>query len=101
MATQITEDCINCAACEPECPNSAISQGDSIYVINPELCTECVGFYDKEACQAVCPVECCTPDPARAEDEAALIARSLTLHPDDAELKERISSNQVPSRFRA
>ncbi len=63
MATYITEDCINCGACEPECPNEAISEGDEIYVIDPELCTECVGFYDHEACQAVCPVECCLPNP--------------------------------------
>src|SRR4029079_8960716 len=62
MATYITEDCINCGACEPECPNEAISEGDEIYVIDPELCTECVGFYDHEACQAVCPVECCLPN---------------------------------------
>ena len=56
MATYITSDCINCGACEPECPNDAISEGDDIYVIDPDLCTECVGFYDHEACQAVCPV---------------------------------------------
>ena len=61
MATYITSDCINCGACEPECPNDAISEGDDIYVIDPDLCTECVGFYDHEACQAVCPVECCLP----------------------------------------
>jgi ferredoxin len=66
MSTHITTDCINCGACEPECPNEAISEGDEIYVIDPELCTECVGFYDHEACQAVCPVECCLPDPAIA-----------------------------------
>ena len=63
MTTYITSDCINCGACEPECPNEAISEGDEIYVIDPELCTECVGFHDHEACQAVCPVECCLPDP--------------------------------------
>ena len=75
MATHITEDCINCGACEPECPNEAISEGDEIYVIDPELCTECVGFYDHEACQAVCPVECCLPDPNRREDEGELAQR--------------------------
>ena len=67
MATYITEDCINCGACEPECPNEAISEGDEIYVIDPDLCTECVGFYDHEACQAVCPVECCLPNPEIVE----------------------------------
>ena len=77
MATHITQDCINCGACEPECPNEAISEGDEIYVIDPELCTECVGFYDHEACQAVCPVECCLPNPQIVETEEVLIARSI------------------------
>ena len=71
MATYITSDCINCGACEPECPNEAISEGDEIYVIDPELCTECVGFYDHEACQAVCPVECCLPEPGPPRGGAA------------------------------
>ncbi len=100
MATYITADCINCGACEPECPNEAISEGDEIYVIDPELCTECVGFYDHEACQAVCPVECCLPDPNHVEDEPALIQRALKLHPDDAELVKRAEANNYPSRFR-
>ncbi len=100
MATYITDDCINCGACEPECPNEAISEGDEIYVIDPDLCTECVGFYDHEACQAVCPVECCLPDPKRPETEPDLIARAVKLHPDDAELQKRVASNDYPSRFR-
>ena len=79
MATYITTDCINCGACEPECPNEAISEGDEIYVIDPELCTECVGFYDHEACQAVCPVECCLPDPKHVETEELLILRAKAL----------------------
>jgi ferredoxin len=82
MATKITEECINCGACEPECPNDAISEGEDIYLIDPSLCTECVGFHDKEACQAVCPVECCVPDPERVESEQALYERSLRLHPE-------------------
>ncbi|MEM9461586.1 MAG: YfhL family 4Fe-4S dicluster ferredoxin [Myxococcota bacterium] len=84
MATHITGDCINCGACEPECPNEAISEGDGLYVIDPYLCTECVGFHDREACQAVCPVECCLPDPARVETEHALYARTRSIHPDSA-----------------
>ena len=100
MATYITSDCINCGACEPECPNEAISEGDEIYVIDPELCTECVGFYDHEACQAVCPVECCLPDPKHVENEALLIERATRLHGDDAELKKRVDANNYPSRFR-
>ncbi len=82
MATHITEECINCGACEPECPNEAISEGDDTYVIDPNLCTECVGFHDYEACQAVCPVECCIPDPERREAEDVLLARAAKLHPD-------------------
>jgi ferredoxin len=100
MATYITEDCINCGACEPECPNEAISEGDEIYVIDPELCTECVGFYDHEACQAVCPVECCLPNPQIVETEEVLLARALKLHPDDADLKKKAAANDYPSRFR-
>lgn len=82
MATMITGECINCGACEPECPNNAISQGDEIYVIDPFLCTECVGFHDYEACAAVCPVDCCVTDPNNVEGEELLIARALSLHKD-------------------
>ena len=94
MATYITEECINCGACEPECPNEAISEGEDIYVIDPKLCTECVGFHDHEACQAVCPVECCLPDPNHVETEEVLITRAKSLHPD----KE--FGEPYPSRFR-
>ncbi len=82
MATMITNDCINCGACEPECPNNAISQGETIFVIDPMLCTECVGFHDYEACAAVCPVDCCVTDPNNIETEEALIERARALHPD-------------------
>ncbi len=99
MATYITEDCINCGACEPECPNEAITEGDEIYLIDAKLCTECVGFYDHEACQAVCPVECCLPDPNNPEEEKGLLERALKIHPDDEELKQRAESGEVPSRF--
>jgi ferredoxin len=100
MATHITRDCISCGACEPECPNEAISEGPESYVINPELCTECVGFHKQEACQAVCPVECCLPDLGRVETEETLLARAQQLHPSDAALKARIDSGRIPSRFR-
>jgi len=80
MATTITSECINCGACEPECPNNAISQGEEIYVIDPQLCTECVGFHDYEACAAVCPVDCCIPDPNNMETEEVLIARARAMH---------------------
>ena len=82
MATTITEECINCGACEPECPNGAISQGEDIYIIDPKLCTECVGFHDEEACNAVCPVDCCLPDPNNGETEGQLYDRLATVHPD-------------------
>ena len=82
MATMITEECINCGACEPECPNEAITQADEIYIIDPLLCTECVGFHDYEACAAVCPVDCCVTDPNNVEDEAALIGRAREIHAD-------------------
>src|SRR5512141_2977310 len=82
MATIITEECINCGACEPECPNGAISQGEDIYVIDPKLCTECVGFHDEEACATVCPVDCCIPDPNNGETEEVLYGRLAAVHPD-------------------
>jgi len=94
MATMITNDCINCGACEPECPNNAISQGETIFVIDPMLCTECVGFHDYEACAAVCPVDCCVTDPNNIETEEALIERARALHPDT-----RFDDN-FESRFR-
>jgi len=82
MATMITIECINCGACEPECPNNAISQEEEIYVIDPLLCTECVGFHDFEACAAVCPVDCCVTDPNNIETEEALIGRAHIIHAD-------------------
>ena len=97
MATHITDECINCGACEPECPNEAISEGDEIYVIDPNLCTECVGFHEYEACQAVCPVECCIPDPERRETEDQLITRAKGIvHLD--ELPMRAQSFQLVGR---
>lgn len=75
MALYITDECINCDVCEPECPNEAITQGDEIYVIDPELCTECVGHYDTSQCVEVCPVDCILPDPNYAENEAQLMQK--------------------------
>ncbi|OQW95612.1 MAG: ferredoxin [Beggiatoa sp. IS2] len=72
MALYITDECINCDVCEPECPNGAISQGDEIYVIDPQLCTECVGHYDTSKCVEVCPVDCILPDPKHEESREAL-----------------------------
>ncbi|MDH5180153.1 MAG: YfhL family 4Fe-4S dicluster ferredoxin [Gammaproteobacteria bacterium] len=72
MSLMITEECINCDVCEPECPNSAISQGDEIYEINPNLCTECVGHYDEPQCVDVCPVDCIPKDPDNVESPEEL-----------------------------
>ena len=108
MAIIITDECINCGACEPECPNTAIYEGaddwryadgtdlsgdvilpngkqanagepqeplsDEIYYIVPDKCTECKGFHDEPQCAAVCPVDCCVPDPANEETEEELLA---------------------------
>jgi ferredoxin len=60
MAMVITEDCIACGVCEPECPNGAISEGDPLYVIDAEKCTECEGL-DEKQCISVCPVDCIIP----------------------------------------
>jgi len=105
----ITTECINCGACEPECPNTAIYQGgvewelngvmhppisNDIFYIVPEKCTECVGFFDHEACAAVCPVDCCVPNPDIMESETVLITRAQQLHP------EQTFGGDFPSRFR-
>lgn len=109
MATMITSECINCGACEAECPNTAIYQGGvewelngvkhpplaaDVFYIVPEKCTECVGFYDHEACAAVCPVDVCIPNPDIPETEALLIQRAKQLHPDTD------FGTDFPSRFR-
>ncbi len=114
MAIIITEECINCGACEPECPNNAIYEGgiewamsdgtdlkgnytlsdgrqigvtiknkpvsDEYYYIVPDKCTECVGFHDEPQCAAVCPVDCCVPDPDRVESKETLLDRKSRLH---------------------
>ncbi len=67
MALLIDDSCINCDMCEPECPNEAITMGEEIYEIDPALCTECVGHYDKPTCISVCPIDCIDPDPTHAE----------------------------------
>jgi ferredoxin len=114
MAIMITDDCINCGACEPECPNNAIYEGgvewaisdgtsisgpyelkgnhvvdahdklkpvsDDLYYIVPDKCTECVGFHEEPQCAAVCPVDCCVPDPEHVENEEILLLRKERLH---------------------
>ena len=114
MAIIITDECINCGACEPECPNNAIYEGgiewtvkegtnvkgfytledgssvdanakqkpvmDDYYYIVPDKCTECEGFHEEPQCAAVCPVDCCVPDPDRVESKEVLLARKDRLH---------------------
>ena len=114
MAIKITEECINCGACEPECPNNAIYEGgvewavsdgttvkgmftlmdgsqvdadqrhapisNDIYYIVPNKCTECQGFHEEPQCAAVCPVDCCVPDPDRAENKEQLLEKKARLH---------------------
>ena len=75
MALMITDECINCDVCEPECPNQAISMGPEIYVIDPGRCTECVGHFDEPQCVQVCPVSCIPVDPAHVEDRTILWQR--------------------------
>lgn len=75
MALLITDECINCDVCEPECPNGAITQGEEIYVIDPDLCTECVGHYEESQCVEVCPVDCIPLDPNRPETKDELMAK--------------------------
>ncbi|MCS6904214.1 MAG: 4Fe-4S dicluster domain-containing protein [Bacteroidia bacterium] len=114
MAIHITEECINCGACEPECPNNAIYEAgakwsyadgtklegivifpngatidanqknppisEEVYYIVPDKCTECMGFHEEPRCAAVCPVDCCLPDPEHVESEEVLLARMRFLH---------------------
>ena len=75
MAYKITDECINCGACEPECPNQAITAGDEIYIIDPGKCTECVGHFDASQCAAVCPTDACIPDPDHKETRDDLMAK--------------------------
>ena len=72
MALLITDQCINCDVCEPACPNQAISQGETVYVINPALCTECVGHFDEPQCVQVCPVACIPVNPQQVESRETL-----------------------------
>ena len=72
MALFITDECINCDVCEPECPNDAIFEGVEIYQIKSERCTECVGHFDTPQCVEVCPVDCILIDPNHQESKAAL-----------------------------
>jgi ferredoxin len=86
MALMITEQCINCDVCEPECPNQAIFMGEEIYQIDPNRCTECVGHFDEPQCVQVCPVSCIPIHPQHIESKEQLLSKyrllmSLTPQP--------------------
>ncbi|AIF47182.1 YfhL family 4Fe-4S dicluster ferredoxin [Dyella japonica] len=86
MSLKILDTCVNCDVCEPACPNKAISLGEEYYVIDPSLCTECIGHYDEPQCVDVCPVECIIIDPEHTEthDQLELKYRHLMGQGDDA-----------------
>ncbi|MAG31121.1 MAG: 4Fe-4S ferredoxin [Deltaproteobacteria bacterium] len=99
MATMINGSCINCGACEPVCPRGGIVKGEEIYVIDPSLCTECVGFHPQQQCASVCPITaCCVQDPERVETEELLFERALKICADE-EVPPVLSADT--SHFRA
>ena len=83
MAYLITDECISCGACEPECPNAAIVEGETIYDVLPEKCTECVGSFDTQQCVEICPVDCCLPDPEHKETRDQLLEKWQKSHPGE------------------
>ncbi len=83
MSYMITDDCISCGACEPECPHQAISEGDTKFEINPDRCTECVGSYTASQCASVCPVDAPVPNPERRETKEELVKKWRRLHPNE------------------
>jgi ferredoxin len=83
MAFMISEECISCGACETECPNQAISEGETIYIISSEKCTECVGSHETQRCAEMCPVDSCVLDPERKESKEELLEKWRTLHPGE------------------
>ena len=98
MALMITDECINCDVCEPECPNEAISMGESIYQIDPHRCTECVGHFDEPQCVQVCPVSCIPVNPSYVETPAQLLAKFRALQAETgAEASTPVSTATVPA----
>ena len=97
MALLITDECISCGACLPECPNEAIFEtrsdaegkghhvgdgqgvGDNIYIITHDRCTECVGHFDEPQCVQVCPVECIPVSPDHVETKEQLMTKYINL----------------------
>ncbi len=83
MAYKISEDCISCGACQPECMNQAISEGEGKYIIDPDKCSECVGNFASSKCAEVCPVGAPNPDPANKETRDQLLDKWKKLHPGE------------------
>jgi len=82
MAYKITDECISCGACEPECPNEAITEGETIYIIDPDKCTECVGSHETPKCAEICPIDdCCIPDEEHKETKEQLLEKWRKSHP--------------------
>ena len=75
MALRITQQCINCDMCLPECPNDAIFEGAKVYEIEATRCTECVGFYEQPTCMAVCQIDCIEPHPEHSETQEQLMQK--------------------------
>ncbi len=82
MALMINDECVICGACLDECPNEAISESDPIYVIDPNKCTECVGYFNEPQCVNVCPVEAIVPNPDHVETKEQLLAKKNRIHTD-------------------
>ena len=97
MALLITDECINCDVCEPECPNEAIYLGEQIYEIDPHKCTECVGHFDEPQCVQVCPVECIPVDPAHVESKAQLMQKYQLLQSISLVARAKVVSGPVDS----
>ena len=83
MALKITDECISCGACEPECENLSITEAETIYIIDPDKCTECVGISEVQKCVDICPVDCCVPDPEHEESREELLEKWKKLHPGE------------------
>lgn len=83
MAYKITEECISCGSCVFECKNDAISEGEEIYLIDPDKCTECVGYFNSPQCAEICSVDACVPDPDRKESKDQLLEKWRKLHPGE------------------
>lgn len=98
MALTITSECINCDVCEPECPNQAISMGETIYVIDPAKCTECVGHFGEPQCVEVCPVECIPVDPDHVESREQLMGKYFRLQAEAGKPVDADEAARLPGR---